>query len=601
MNSTNHILTKGQVIDDKYTITFFLKKGSYAESYRVKDKEKTTKLLKLFSYSKLHRTQFDQSGEVLEIEILKKLNHPNIVKLSDSGELLIENQKYAYAILDFISGETLADKMKREQTFNPYEAKYIILGVLNGLNYLHNQQKPIIHNDITNLNVMLDLSGQVSVPKIIDFGYARFLSQSNKDFQKDGLNPFYSANETFNKVFSVQSDIFSVGALYYHLLVGLPPWFVELSKFKSDSVKLEDAILKEREKPLQVVSSDSKIEANTFNIIAKALQPDAENRFKNLKEFIQAVNGEIIIDNPVLEKSAQSTQTLKSVKKGEGFKSIAGMQELKDTIKLDVIDALNEKEKYAEYGLTIPNGMLLYGPPGCGKTFFAEKMAEEIGFNFYQIKPSDIQSKWVNASQENIKNLFDEARKNAPSIIFIDELDALVPNRDNSSVNHMNTSAVNEFLAQMNNSGDDGVFIIGATNRPNSIDPAILRAGRLDKHVYLPPPDIEARELMFKLYLEKRPTEIGLDYAELAKVTENYVSSDIKFLCDEASRMALRSKSRITKEILMETIKTNKPSISLSELNSYIEIRAKIEGQQSNTNERPRIGFKTIKNGTDKL
>lgn len=591
MNS-NHILSKGHVVDDKYTVTFFLKKGSYAETYRVKDKQKTTKLLKLFSYSKLHRTKFDQSGDVLEIEILKKLNHPNIVKLSDCGELLIENQKYAYAILDFISGETLADKMKREQTFNPYEAKDIILGLLNGLNYLHNQQNPIIHNDITNLNVMLDLSGQVSVPKIIDFGYARFLTQSNKDFQKEGLNPFYSANETFNKVFSVQSDIFSVGALYYHLLVGLPPWFVELSKFKSDSVKLEDAILKEREKPLQVVSSDSKIDANTFNIIAKALQPDAENRFKDLKEFIRAVNGEIMVDNPVLEKAAQSIQTLKSVKKGEGFQSIAGMQELKETIKLDVIDALNEKERYAEYGLTIPNGMLLYGPPGCGKTFFAEKMAEEIGFNFYQIKPSDIQSKWVNASQENIKHLFDEARKSAPSIIFIDELDALVPNRDDSGVNHMNTSAVNEFLAQMNNSGDDGVFIIGATNRPNAIDPAILRAGRLDKHVYLPPPDFAARESMFKLYLEKRPTEVGLDYAELAAATENYVSSDIKFLCDEASRMALRSKSRITKEILMETIKTNKPSISLSELNSYIEIRAKMEGKQTNTDKRTSIGFK---------
>lgn len=592
MGSERKILNKGYVIDDKYTVAFFLKKGSYAETYSVKDKGKTTKLLKLFAYSKLHRSQFDQNGDVLEIEILKKLKHPNIVKLIDSGNLLLENQKYAYAILDFISGETLADKMKRDQTFNQYEAKDIILGVLNGLNYLHNQKNPIIHNDITNLNVMLDLSAQISVPKIIDFGYARFLSQSNKEFQKEGLNPFYTANETFNNVFSAQSDIFSVGALYYHLLVGLPPWFVELSNFKSDKINLEDAVLKEREKPLRVISSDSKIESSTFNIIVKALQPNVENRFKNLKEFIQAVNGEIEIENPILEKSVQSSQTLTSVKKGEGFKSIAGMQELKDTIKLDIIDALNEKEKYAEYGLTIPNGMLLYGPPGCGKTFFAEKMAEEIGFNFYQIKPSDIQSKWVNASQENIKNLFDEARKNAPSIIFIDELDALVPNRDNSSVNHMNTSAVNEFLAQMNNSGDDGVFIIGATNRPNSIDPAILRAGRLDKHVYLPPPDFEARELMFKLYLEKRPTEIGLAYSELAKATENYVSSDIKFLCDEASRMALNLKSRITNEILLETIKTNKPSISLSELNSYIEIRAKMEGQQTNTNERPRIGFK---------
>ena len=590
--NNNHILTKSQVIDDKYTITFFLKRGDYAESYRIKDKKGQTKLLKLFSYSKLDRTQFDQNGDVLEIEILKKLKHPNIVKFEDDGNLLIENQKYAYAVLDFISGETLADKMKREQSFNTYEAKEIVLGVLNGLNYLHNQEIPIIHNDITNLNVMLDLSGQVSIPKIIDFGYARYLSQSNKDFQKEGLNPFYAANETFNKVFSVQSDIFSIGALYYHLLVGLPPWFVELSKFKSDTIKLEDAILKEREKPLRVVNSDTKIEANTFNIIAKALHPNSENRFKTIKEFIQAINGELVIENPFLEKSVNQNQTLKSVKKGEGFKSIAGMQGLKDTIKLDVIDALNEKEKYAEYGLTIPNGMLLYGPPGCGKTFFAEKMAEEIGFNFYQIKPSDIQSKWVNASQENIKNLFEEARKNAPSIIFIDELDALVPNRDNSSVNHMNTSAVNEFLAQMNNSGDDGVFIIGATNRPNSIDPAILRAGRLDKHIYLPPPDYEARELMFKLYLEKRPTDIGLDYAALSKATENYVSSDIKFLCDEASRMALKTNSRISKQILLQTIEANIPSISLSELNSYNAIKAKMEGKQSNSNERPEIGFK---------
>jgi transitional endoplasmic reticulum ATPase len=591
MNNAKSILTKGQVIDDKYTISFFLKKGSYAETYRVIDKEKKTKLLKLFSYSKLTRTQFDINDDVLEIEILKTLKHPNIVNFKDSGNLLIENQKYAYAILDFISGETLADKMKREQTFSQNEAKDIILGVSNGLNYLHNLENSLIHNDITNLNVMLDLSSQIPIPKIIDFGYARYLSQSNKNFQKEGLNPFYTANETFNKVFSVQSDIFSIGALYYHLLVGLPPWFVELSKFKSDTIKLEDAILKEREKPLRVINSDAKIDSNTFNIILKAMQPNAENRFKTIKEFIQAVNGEFKVENTIVEKYANQSQTLKSVKKGEGFKSIAGMQELKDTIKLDIIDALNEKEKYAEYGLTIPNGMLLYGPPGCGKTFFAEKMAEEIGFNFYQIKPSDIQSKWVNASQENIKNLFEEARKNAPSVIFIDELDALVPNRDNSSVNHMNTSAVNEFLAQMNNSGDDGVFIIGATNRPNSIDPAILRAGRLDKHIYLPPPDFEARKLMFKLYLEKRPTDIGLDYSELSRATENYVSSDIKFLCDEASRMALRSKSRINREILLETIKSNKPSISLSELNSYIEIKAEMEGQQPKNNNRPKIGF----------
>jgi transitional endoplasmic reticulum ATPase len=591
METSLHILRKGELIDDKYQVAFFLKKGSYAETYRVKGNDGKTKLLKLFYYSQLDRTQFTNSGTPLEIDVLKSIKHPNVVKYDDSGEIIIENQKFGYVILDFISGETLADKMKREDALNQYAAKDIILGILNGINHLHSLERPMIHNDITNLNVMLDLSGKVPVPKIIDFGYARWIDQATNDFLKEGLNPFYQSNEAFNKVFSVQSDIFSVGALYYHLLFGMPPWFVELSQFKSDRIKIEDAIIEERQKKLSFTDSDVIVDETVLKVISKALQPKAENRFKNVKEFIKAVNGELEIQLSETTKSGASVKP-KKVKQGKGFSSIAGMQDLKDLIKLDVIDALNEKEKYGEYGLTIPNGMLLYGPPGCGKTFFAEKMAEEIGFSFYQIKPSDIQSKWVNASQENIKKLFDEARKNAPSVIFIDELDAMVPNRNSSGLNHMNTSAVNEFLAQMNNIGQDGVFIIGATNRPNSIDPAILRSGRLDKHIYLPPPDHEARKLLFELYLKSRPTEVGLNYSELARVTENYVSSDIKFLCDEASRKALKTKSRITFEILISTIKDNNPSISFEEIQSYEVLKAEMEGGKLSINERPSIGFK---------
>ncbi|MCW5932252.1 MAG: AAA family ATPase [Bacteroidetes bacterium] len=587
MTKSTNILTKGQIIDDKYTVQFFLKKGNYAETYRVQNENKETKFLKLFDYSKLHRTQFNNEGDILEIEILKQIKHPNLVKYIDSGNVIIENQKLAYVVLDFISGETLADKMKRETKLNPYEAKEIISGILNGLNHLHSKQ--IIHNDITNLNIMLDLSGKLEIPKIIDFGYARFLKQSNKEFQKEGLNPFYTANETFNQVFSPQSDLFSVGALYYHLLEGLLPYFVEISKYKADKIKLEEVILEERRKPLKFSEITDE---QTKTIISKALQPKTENRFKSVKEFIQALNGELEIELSAPEQK-ENKITPKSTKNGQGFSAIAGMQELKDTIKLDVIDALNDKERYAEYGLTIPNGMLLYGPPGCGKTFFAEKMAEEIGFNFYQIKPSDIQSKWVNASQENIKNLFDEAKENAPSIIFIDELDALVPNRDTSNISHMNTSAVNEFLAQMNNCGEDGIFIIGATNRPNAIDPAILRSGRLDKHIYLPPPDFEARKLMFELYLKKRPTEIGINYDTLAKATENFVSSDIKFISDEAARKALKDKSRISEEIILEIIKSKKSSLSKEQLQEYLQIKARMEGEtQSENNNRPRIGFK---------
>ena len=493
-------------------------------------------------------------------------------------------------VLNFISGETLADKMAREGNLSVYEAKNYILDVLKGVAYLHSLPQPIIHNELTNLNVMLDLQSGVATPRIIDFGYARYLQQSHKEFTTEGLSPFYMANEVFNKIFSIQSDIFSVGALYYHLLNGLPPYFTEISDYRAGNTDIEEIISAEREKPLHF---DEEIDEQTRAIIQKALQPFPENRFQSAEEFIAVLSGEKEL---LLETSIPTTNKkviLNEKKKGKGFEAIAGMQALKELVQLDIIDALNDKERYAEYGLTIPNGMLLYGPPGCGKTFFAERMAEEIEANFFQVKPSDIQSKWVNASQENIKKLFEEARKNAPSIIFIDELDALVPSRDTANISQMNANAVNEFLAQMNNCSEDGIFIIGATNRPTAIDPAILRSGRLDKHIYLPPPDFEAREKMFELHLKKRPIELGLDYAAFASSTENFVSSDIKFICDEASRKALKLEVRISEIIVMEVIRSMKPSLSHTDLLTYEKIKNKMEGNERiNTQETNKIGFK---------
>lgn len=583
------VLQKGQLVDGKYLVSFFMKKGNYAESYRVQNEKKDTKFLKLFDYSKLHKTQLNSSGEITEINILSEIRHPNLMRFDNSGEIVEGNKKYGYAVLDFISGETLSDKLKRDEILSHYDAKETILAVLNGLQYLHSHKPAIVHNDITSQNIMWDLSGKIPIAKIIDFGYARYITQSIKEFTADGLNPFYTANEAFNNIFSVQSDIFSAGALYYHLLMGMPPYFVQISDYKADRVDVQELIIKERSKTLRFLK-DVKDEIKL--ILLKALAPLPADRFENVKEFVQTLNGELEVqlsENKIKEKKPTS----KFLKKGTGFLAIAGMEELKETIRVDIINALNNKEEYEEYGVSIPNGMLLYGPPGCGKTFFAEKMAEEIGFSFYQIKPSDIQSKWVNASQENIKNLFDEARENAPSIIFIDELDALVPDRDTSNISHMNTSAVNEFLAQMNNCGDDGLFVVGATNRPNAIDPAILRSGRLDKHVYLPPPDFEAREKMFRIYLENRPTDLGINYSLIADKTENYASSDIKMIADQASRLALKNKSKITEEIILNVIINTKSSLSKSSLQKYIATKEKFEGtDQDVQKDRNRIGFK---------
>ena len=211
------------------------------------------------------------------------------------------------------------------------------------------------------------------------------------------------------------------------------------------------------------------------------------------------------------------------------------------------------------------------------------------------IKPSSLKSRYVNATQENIAKMFEEAEENAPTIIFIDEMNELVPNRD-SDAHEMSKSAVNEMLAQMDRTGEKGIFIIGATNYPHMIDPAILRAGRLDKKFYLSPPDFEARKAMFEMCLKSRPTDFGIDYEKLSVLTDNFVAADIELLVNDASRNALKIQGRITMKIIENVIKNTKPSVSLPELNKYEELRKKMEGENTpinnKTNERPIIGFK---------
>lgn len=601
MNRTKEgTLKKGYLINNNYKVLLFIKQGSNAETYRVKGEDGVIYFLKLFKYAHLNRSAFDEENNLLEIKFLQSIEHENIVSYHDNGELIVDGKKYVYLVLDFITGETLAERISRESFSTIYDIKHIITDVLRGLQSIHTHSEPIIHNEITPQNIMLDLSSNIPKAVLIDFGYARSFHQSTKVYTKKGLNLNYIASECFNNLFSPQSDIYSVGTVVYQMLYGMPPWFKDISRFQAERSKIDDSILQERNKPLlfsdiseRVVDFDTSI----IPIIKKALQHDPELRFESANEFLMALNGEIDIeeiDVTTKEKSIKKTEETKRVKKiaGKGFDAIAGMDELKKQMKIDVIDALHNPDEYAKYGITIPNGILLYGPPGCGKTFFAKHFAEEVGFNFMMVTPSTLKSRYVNATQENIAKMFADAEKNAPTIIFIDEINELLPHRD-SDAHEMSKSAVNEMLAQMDRTGEKGIFIVGATNYPNMIDPAMLRAGRLDKKFYLPPPDLKARKTMFKMYLKTRPLDFGMDYDELAKLTDNYVSADIEFLVNEASRIALNIKSRITMNILREVISKTKPSVSIRELQKYQNIESEMKAEQAGEKkERPRIGFK---------
>lgn len=583
---------------DSYTVAFPHKQGSHAETYRVKDTSGKTRFLKLINYSKLNRNQIDDNGRVTEVEIAKQLNHHNLCQFIDSGNMMMNGSQYAWFATEFVSGETLSQRIIRDDEISVYEIKAIAKAVLSALSFLHSLPTPIIHNEVTIQNVFLNLVGEPQDLKLIDFGYARFLNQSPAKPDLNELNPFYLAPERFSGVCSVQTDLYSVGAMMYHLLYGELPWFVDISRRHGQDVI--DSILAERDKELELTKEDKyELDDQLLNVIAKALSYDSEDRFQSADEFIRAIDGEVKIERQSTKRKILSQRQYDNTpnystakKKGEGFAAVAGMEELKQQMREEVIEPLHNPEEYHRYGVTIPNGMLLYGPPGCGKTFFAKHFAEEVGFNFMCITPATLKSRYVNATQENIAKMFKEAEENAPTVIFIDEMNELVPNRDDGNVHEMSRSAVNEMLAQMDRTGERGVFIIGATNYPNMIDPAILRAGRLDKKYYIGVPDAEARMALFKLYLKKRPYDFGLDYQQLADMTKGYVSADIQLIVNDASRNALRQHSKITMEQLKAAISGTTPSLSNNELRKYERIRAMMNGEDvKKSNDRPRIGF----------
>lgn len=582
---------------DSYTVVFPHKQGVYAETYRVKDANGKTRFLKLINYSKLNRNQIDDNGRVIEVEIAKLLDHHNLCQFVDSGNVMMNGSQFAWFVTEFISGETLSQRIVRDGEISVYEIKTIAKAVLSALSFLHSQPIPIIHNEVTIQNVFLDLVGELQDLKLIDFGYARFLNQPPAKPDLDELNPFYLAPERFSGVCSVQTDIYSVGAMMYHLLYGELPWFIDVSREHGQDVV--DCILAERDKELELEKEDKyELDDQLLNVIAKALSYDAEDRFQSADDFIRAIDGEVKIERQAPKRKILSQErpgnspTPKAEKKeGEGFDAVAGMEDLKRQMREEVIEPLCNPEEYQRYGVTIPNGMLLYGPPGCGKTFFAKHFAEEVGFNFMCITPAALKSRYVNATQENIAKMFKEAEEKAPTVIFIDEMNELVPNRDSDGVHEMSRSAVNEMLAQMDRTGEKGIFIIGATNYPNMIDPAILRAGRLDKKYYVGVPDTEARIALFKLYLKKRPYDFGLDYQQLADMTQGYVSADIQLIVNDASRNALRQHCKITMDLLKSAISNTQPSLSANELRKYERIRAMMNGEEVKKTDRPRIGF----------
>ena len=259
-----------------------------------------------------------------------------------------------------------------------------------------------------------------------------------------------------------------------------------------------------------------------------------------------------------------------------GFRDVAGMDKLKEEMQKKLLYFLKNPSLAREYKIDLPNGMLLYGPPGCGKTFFAEKLAEESGFNYALVKASDLGSTWVHGGQGKIGMLFKEARAKSPCIICLDEFDAFAPRRETIS-NSSLSGEVNEFLSQLNNCGRDRIFVIATTNNPDIIDPAMLRSGRIDRCIFIPAPDAQARRAVFRLCVEKRPHDEDIDYRQLAARAEGYVTSDICGIVNDAAMNAAYARTGISQAMLLQAIDNWKPTVNRDQLARHEEIRRRME------------------------
>lgn len=575
----------------KYTVVFPHKEGEYAETYRVKDADGKVKFMKLIFMEELKVFQFDVNGDVIEQEIAKVLNHDNFCEYVDSGLLEYEGHQLLFIVTEYVKGENLDLHLYRSGLPSFIEIREIMTGVLSALDYLHTLPRPVIHNEVTLENILLNSVGNLNELKLLDFGAARYADLKPNAASWYSQELYYVAPERFLEGGSVNSDIFSAGVLLYRLIFGIMPWETELAG-KTLTEKVQ-AIIDQRKKPLTIPNIHIiEMDERLLKVVVKALAMEPEHRFESARQFLDAIKGLTDIDSaPSSMRTACQKDVINGPKRiiGNGFADVAGMHDIKDFLQKKILNILRNPERAEKFKIQIPSGMLLYGPPGCGKSFIAEKFAEEAGYNYVFVKSSDLASIYVHGSQEKIGKLFEEARKNAPTIINFDEFEALVPNR--SKINNSSESGeVNEFLSQMNNCGKDGIFIIASSNRPDLIDPAIRRKGRIDQTIYIPLPDKEAREGIFRIHMKGRPVSSDIDFVRLSELTANYVASDIAYIVNDAATRAFDEDIEISQNLLEMVIKENNPSVNQSDIKFYESIKADIENASKGQNRKP-VGF----------
>ena len=551
------LFKKGEKVG-KYTVNDFIKKGASAESYTVYGGDDMLYFMKVYDMASTPKSQLLEGKEVPEIVFCKELNeekNDNVIRFVDNGGVRKGDREYHYLVTEFYPGMLLNESLEKDGVFDVDDAVQITLCVLNGLSYMHS--KALLHNDIRPSNIMLkELDDGMLSPTIIDLGHVSYMVLGRPNFMMGDLAPFFRAPETYRGIFTPKSDVFSVGALLYYLIFGKAPWEVDLSDCGGDKNQIKAKVKEARKEELSLDTDQVHLPDFLKEILRKSLSLRAVSRFASAADFFNVLLDRLMPDDIDLPTNEQLEEEFRKGS-GNGFDQVAGRDELKEQLRKEVIFALQNPAKAKLYQLLPVNGILLYGPPGCGKSLVAKSFAEELGYNYTVLDASEFGNIYQPGVVDNLQRVFDAGTVKAPFILIVDEIEYLTPAPSDDNITKERVAA----LSMMANCSEKGILIVATSNQPEMVDPFLMRPGCIDRVFFVSQPDFEARKDIFKKHLGTRPCDT-IDYDELARLSDDFVAGDITEAVNEAAMTAAYMDVPISQKILVDVLKYKNPTYS---------------------------------------
>lgn len=555
--------------------------------------------------------------------ICRSVYTKGIAEYRDSGICSYNGRNYVWVAQEFVDGERLDEIIRHHKTISELQVLEIFKRLASVIEATALFTNGGGHYNISTDNILVRYEqGNLTDVRLIGFSNMGSTCNGKTHLDIYSLDKRFQASETNKGIFNHRTDIYSLGMVLLLMLAGYPRAIQSGGcSIASKAVNADTTDITPEDFYKSVWKRANRQLTSSFrSILGKATECNPANRFASVGKFKDFLT---LLENRLKREISVSTEESAPLRafggnntfrravplvadmekvdisldvESNALDEVAGMADLKALFRRDFIRIVRNPKVAQAYGIKPSNCTLLYGPQGCGKTFIAEKAAQESGLKYKIVNPSELGSIYVHGSQQKIAELFAEAEKNGPMILIFDEFDAIVPKRD-SDLNGNQANEVNEMLTQLNNCASRGIYVLATTNRPSLLDPAIMRKGRIDRTVYVSLPDNEARAELFRIEIEKRPNA-GIDYELLAKATENYTGSDISFIVEESARLCfeetldrqLDEPLPLSMTRLMDVIKNTHPSVSEIQRKEYLELKAKMEDKQAD-NGRKKVGF----------